>query len=88
MSQLTSAFPFLPSSTKKSCLPFVPLPLPPASSRQSADSLSFSARLRTYSTSCNQTQLLLQAIADTKVNMTVWLGAVRPPLFPSTPTCR
>lgn len=33
------------------------------------------ARIRTYSTSCNQTQLTLQAIQDTKVNMTVWLGA-------------
>ncbi|KPV74362.1 glycoside hydrolase family 17 protein [Rhodotorula graminis WP1] len=32
-------------------------------------------RLRTYSTSCNQTQLTLQAIEDTKVNMTVWIGA-------------
>jgi len=32
-------------------------------------------RIRTYSTSCNQTQLTLQAIQDTKVNMTVWLGA-------------
>ncbi|GAA6054305.1 hypothetical protein JCM3770_001425 [Rhodotorula araucariae] len=32
-------------------------------------------RIRTYSTSCNQTQLTLQAIQDTKVNMTVWIGA-------------
>ncbi|GAA5878213.1 hypothetical protein JCM8547_003158 [Rhodosporidiobolus lusitaniae] len=32
-------------------------------------------RLRTYSTSCNQTAMLLQAIQDTKVNMTVTLGA-------------
>ncbi|GAA5846379.1 hypothetical protein JCM9279_001352 [Rhodotorula babjevae] len=32
-------------------------------------------RIRTYSTSCNQTQLTLQAIDDTKVNMTVWIGA-------------
>ncbi|GAA5878787.1 hypothetical protein JCM1840_007246 [Sporobolomyces johnsonii] len=32
-------------------------------------------RLRTYGSACNQTQLLLQAIQDTKVNMTVWIGA-------------
>ncbi|GAA6028679.1 hypothetical protein JCM8097_007343 [Rhodosporidiobolus ruineniae] len=32
-------------------------------------------RLRTYSTSCNQTQMLLQAIQDTKANMTIWIGA-------------
>ena len=37
--------------------------------------LSSAARIRTYSTSCNQTQLTLQAIDDTKVNMTVWIGA-------------
>lgn len=28
-----------------------------------------------YGSACNQTQLVLQAIQDTKVNMTVWLGA-------------
>ncbi|BGP56518.1 hypothetical protein JCM8202_004586 [Rhodotorula sphaerocarpa] len=32
-------------------------------------------RLRMYGSACNQTQLVLQAIQDTKVNMTVWLGA-------------
>ncbi|GAA5860843.1 hypothetical protein JCM3774_003161 [Rhodotorula dairenensis] len=32
-------------------------------------------RLRMYGSACNQTQLVLQAIEDTKVNMTVWLGA-------------
>ncbi|GAA5825091.1 hypothetical protein JCM11251_006095 [Rhodosporidiobolus azoricus] len=32
-------------------------------------------RIRTYATACNQTQLVLQAIQDTKVNMTVYLGA-------------
>ncbi|BGP49521.1 hypothetical protein JCM10450v2_005413 [Rhodotorula kratochvilovae] len=32
-------------------------------------------RIRTYSTSCNQTQMTLQAIKDTQVNMTVWIGA-------------
>ncbi|KAI5475540.1 glycoside hydrolase family 17 protein [Pseudohyphozyma bogoriensis] len=31
-------------------------------------------RLRMYGGACNQTQLTLQAIQDTKVNMTVWLG--------------
>ena len=28
-----------------------------------------------YGTACNQTQLVLQAIQDTKVNMTIWIGA-------------
>ncbi|KAL8278806.1 hypothetical protein RQP46_008875 [Phenoliferia psychrophenolica] len=32
-------------------------------------------RLRTYGTACNQTQLILQAIQDTKVNMTIYIGA-------------
>ncbi|GAA5972063.1 hypothetical protein JCM11641_002479 [Rhodosporidiobolus odoratus] len=32
-------------------------------------------RIRTYASACNQTELVLQAIQDTKVNMTVWLGA-------------
>ncbi|KAK8858895.1 hypothetical protein IAR55_003126 [Kwoniella newhampshirensis] len=31
-------------------------------------------RLRLYGANCNQTALVLQAIQDTKVNMTVWLG--------------
>lgn len=33
------------------------------------------ARIRTYGSACNQSELVLQAIKDTKVNMTVWLGA-------------
>ncbi|GAA5926995.1 uncharacterized protein JCM15063_000427 [Sporobolomyces koalae] len=32
-------------------------------------------RIRTYGSACNQSELVLQAIQDTKVNMTVWLGA-------------
>ncbi|KAK4050621.1 hypothetical protein OIV83_003347 [Microbotryomycetes sp. JL201] len=32
-------------------------------------------RLRMYGSACNQSQLVLQAIQDTKVDMTVWLGA-------------
>ncbi|KAM0756417.1 glycoside hydrolase [Meredithblackwellia eburnea MCA 4105] len=32
-------------------------------------------RLRMYGSACNQSQLVLQAIQDTKVNMTVYLGA-------------
>lgn len=36
--------------------------------------LRFPARLRMYGSSCNQSQLVLQAIQETKVNMTVWLG--------------
>ncbi|GAA6025557.1 hypothetical protein JCM10207_008897 [Rhodosporidiobolus poonsookiae] len=32
-------------------------------------------RIRTYSSSCNQTQLVLQAIQDTKVNMSVIIGS-------------
>ncbi|GAA5873685.1 hypothetical protein JCM16303_002556 [Sporobolomyces ruberrimus] len=32
-------------------------------------------RIRTYGSACNQSELVLQAIKDTKVNMTVWLGA-------------
>ncbi|WVO18592.1 hypothetical protein L204_106311 [Cryptococcus depauperatus] len=31
-------------------------------------------RLRLYGANCNQTAMVLQAIQDTKVNMTVWLG--------------
>ncbi|WWC88321.1 uncharacterized protein L201_003229 [Kwoniella dendrophila CBS 6074] len=31
-------------------------------------------RLRLYGANCNQSALVLQAIQDTKVNMTVWLG--------------
>jgi glucan 1,3-beta-glucosidase len=31
-------------------------------------------RLRLYGANCNQSALVLQAIEDTKVNMTVWLG--------------
>ncbi|WVQ84409.1 hypothetical protein IAT38_006561 [Cryptococcus sp. DSM 104549] len=31
-------------------------------------------RLRLYGANCNQTALVMQAIQDTKVNMTVWLG--------------
>lgn len=32
-------------------------------------------RIRTYDSSCNQSELILQAIHDTKINLTVWLGA-------------
>ncbi|GAA6020538.1 hypothetical protein JCM11491_000787 [Sporobolomyces phaffii] len=32
-------------------------------------------RIRTYGSACNQSELVLQAIQDTKINMTVWLGA-------------
>lgn len=31
-------------------------------------------RLRTYGTACNVTNHILQAIQDTKVNMTIWIG--------------
>lgn len=34
----------------------------------------FLARLRMYGSACNQSQLVLQAIQETKANMTVWLG--------------
>ncbi|KAK4054985.1 hypothetical protein OIO90_003326 [Microbotryomycetes sp. JL221] len=33
------------------------------------------SRIRLYGSACNQSQLVLQAIQDTKVDMTVWLGA-------------
>lgn len=32
------------------------------------------ARLRMYGSACNQSALVLQAIQDTKVNLSVWLG--------------
>lgn len=32
------------------------------------------SRLRNYGSGCNQSALILQAIQDTKVNMTIWLG--------------
>ncbi|GAA5946351.1 hypothetical protein JCM3765_000210 [Sporobolomyces pararoseus] len=43
-------------------------------------------RIRTYDQSCNQTELILQAIQDTKVNMTVWLGASLSPTYNLTYT--
>ncbi|GJN89994.1 hypothetical protein Rhopal_002983-T1 [Rhodotorula paludigena] len=36
-------------------------------------------RIRMYGTACSQADLTLQAIADTKVNMTVWLGTYLDP---------
>nr|XP_031858562.1 uncharacterized protein CI109_006085 [Kwoniella shandongensis]KAA5525634.1 hypothetical protein CI109_006085 [Kwoniella shandongensis] len=36
--------------------------------------IQLTTRLRLYGANCNQTALVLQAIQDTKVDMTVWLG--------------